>query len=200
MRSAVSFNEPLLPDGGREGFRFAEAWQFGRHRALSLLWWRPVGVFCEASRRSRAAGRWADYVENQKLNISLNYVDHDFHELRIAAANGIFAGKTTLFAHPNSIHELADGLQHFPDGPGARFEWCAGIGNVQSKLIFVRPGWRAAHVTVALDRGDGTTRDEHGDYVQLTIAMTDATFGEFVDALRRMLGNQSGTASLFLID
>jgi hypothetical protein len=50
-------NKPLLPDGGRERFRFAERWQFGRHRAFSLLWRRPVDVFCNASRRSRAARR-----------------------------------------------------------------------------------------------------------------------------------------------
>ncbi len=67
-------NEPLLPDGGRTSFRFAETRQFGRHRSLSpssrrqfgrhrassLLWRRPVGVFCKASRRGTTARRSAD--------------------------------------------------------------------------------------------------------------------------------------------
>lgn len=44
----------------REGLRIAQRSSLGRLSALPLLWRRPFGVTCKASRRSRAAGCWAD--------------------------------------------------------------------------------------------------------------------------------------------
>ena len=135
---------------------------------------------------------------NTGLEFTVVWGDPDVQEIAISAYSQSFAGSVNLYASPDDLARLADGIHGFPDKPGDRREFelgqegLTGYGTARLRLFC---NDSTGHVTVEaalMQRGDQADSSMESAVVRITAVPSD--IDQFETELRA-LGDETGACA-----
>ncbi len=134
-----------------------------------------------------------------QLDVELVWHDLDMVEVRIDAANLDFRGCTSVYTTRQELLELAERVALFPRTAKDTFEFVS-LGETPRVTLQFYCIDGAGHGAVrAMLRREvvSTMRPEEEDDVVLEVLLAGSSVVDFAKALRRIVRDQAGTASLF---
>jgi len=127
---------------------------------------------------------------NIGIQISVIHTDEHLIELRVSAANGVFAGQAELYADADALIEIADALRGFPENrdDAREFE----LGSLDAAYAGGGAGFRffcldsVGHASAEVRLRSDPLVHGVSDTVLLHIPVAAAAIDSFVTQLERM--------------
>ncbi len=137
---------------------------------------------------------------NKGFQVDVKWNDNDLHEVRIAAWNGAFGGAADVYLPIGGLRETAQKLEGFPRSAIDNREVVFGnfgrkwAGGALSMRFYCADGAGHAYVESKIESDDqvaGVTQS-----VVLSLFIEPAALDSFVEDLRRLEAEKTGTAYL----
>jgi hypothetical protein len=134
------------------------------------------------------------------IQLMVTYRDVDMFQLNALAWNGEFGGTAKLYVAIGGLEEAAAQLSGFPRDPSDTREIVLGAfgpktagGGISMRFLCVD---NAGHARVEVKMESDRLNDERAQSVAVWLAVEAAATDRFVDDLRRLERDKSGTAAL----
>jgi hypothetical protein len=131
------------------------------------------------------------------LQFEVTYKDSDLLKVRISAWNGAFGGTADVYVGIGKLEEVATKLKGFPNNPSDTREITLGgfgpnwAGGGVGMRFYCTDASGHAYVESKIESGSKPVQS-----VSLSLPIEAAAMDSFVDELRRVGANRSGTARL----
>jgi hypothetical protein len=136
----------------------------------------------------------------QGLRFEYLYHDNDIIEIRIVADNGLFRGTADVYIGRDTLSEVAEGLERFPEGSSdlRKFE-LGGFGPMfaggAARLSFYTKDM-AGHVVVEVTVEADCRQLDKAEHATVIADIEVAAIDQFMLELQSLEGELEGTATL----